>query len=97
MNLDVEMATEMVRLQQENKQLKERIQNILEGKEIPAICAKKYEEYEEQLAIREKQIRKQICDEIKEKAEYKNWSKAVPFVYVIKPELLDQIEQAKEA
>lgn len=43
-------------LQQENNQLKERIQNILEGKEIPAICAKKYEEYETQLAIRDKMI-----------------------------------------
>jgi len=40
-------------------------------------------------------IRKQICDEIREKAEYKNWSKAVPFVYVIKPEFLDQIEKGE--
>ena len=48
-NLDAEMATEMVKLAEENKHLKERIQNILEGKEIPAICAKKYEEYEEKL------------------------------------------------
>ena len=43
-------------LLQENKQLKERIQNILEGKEIPAICAKKYEEYEEQLTEKDKQL-----------------------------------------
>ena len=42
--------------EEENKQLKERIQNILEGKEIPAICAKKYEEYEKQLAIRDKAL-----------------------------------------
>lgn len=43
-------------LEQENKQLKERIQNILEGKEIPAICAKKYEKYEEKLTEKDKEI-----------------------------------------
>ena len=75
------------KLKNENKQLKERIQNILDGKEIPAICAKKYREYEEQLQEQidykdeyyhywqetkrelrnNKQIRHQVCDEIKEK------------------------------
>lgn len=42
-----------------------------------------------------KDQRHQICEEIREKAEYKNWSKVVPFVYVIKPELLDQIEKGE--
>ena len=32
----------------------------MEGKEIPAICAKKYEEYEEQLAITEKALKLKI-------------------------------------
>lgn len=43
----------------------------------------------------DKYIRHLVCDEIREKAEYKNWSKAVPFVYVIKPDLLDRIEQGE--
>ena len=94
--LDARLKDEIKNLQQENKQLKERIQNILEGKEIPAICAKKYEEYEEQLVRKDRfikmlqednrglrkglnrdalnyaieranTIRKQVCDEIREK------------------------------
>lgn len=115
-------------LEQENKQLKERIQNILEGKEIPAICAKKYEEYEEQLAEKDKEInklqqmaiidmqtkeilelqvatiRKQVCDEIREKLPYYEYSfqePEVPRVDVIEIRdiefILDQIEQAKES
>lgn len=43
----------------------------------------------------DKNNRHQICEVIRDKAEYKNWSKAVPFVYVIKPELLDQIEKGE--
>lgn len=43
-------------LEQCIKHQKERIQNVLEGKEIPAICVKKYERYEKQLAKKDKEI-----------------------------------------
>lgn len=84
------------KLRQENKQLKERIQNILEGKEIPAICAKKYEEYEEQLAIREKEIRKQVCDEIRDKVSVSSGMISSYEELLNFRKIIDQIEQAEK-
>ena len=89
-------------LEQENKQLKERIQNILDGKEIPAISAKKYEEYEQQLAEKDKETHKQVCDEIREKlkahCDYTDEENIGWYLVEHKIDtLLDQIEQAKES
>lgn len=80
----------------ENKILKERIQNILEGKEIPAICAKKYEEYEEQVAIRDKALELALSNLYYADKEY--YIRTVPS----QEEYVEQktkywIEQAKES
>ena len=71
-NLDVEMATEMVKLAEENKQLKQQLAE--KDKEIEElrdeIARQKYAEnttdYWVRKNIKEQEIRKQVCDEIRD-------------------------------
>lgn len=89
-------------LEVENLQLKEQLTK--RDKEIEELKAKletaeywnkKYDDLQSQKDIQT--IRKQVCDEIRESAKYTNWSKVVPFVYVITPEQLSEIEKEEQA
>ena len=76
-------------VEQENEQLKQQLAE--KDKEIEELKEKLYwTENGVKLALLME--RHKVCEEIREKAEYKNWSIRVPFVYVIKPEILDKIE-----
>lgn len=85
---DIEKEREIIKELQ--KQLAEKEKEIKELKE---------KEYwaENGLKLRDIFIRHQVCDEIREKAEIFGAGPIGKIGYLIKDELLDKIEQAKES
>ena len=106
-NLNVEMATEMVKLAEENEQLKEQLaEKDKEIKSLEQEIENNQRDYVSELAYytaeeNVKEIRKQMCDKIKEKlkahCDYTDEENIGWYLTEHKIDtLLDQIEQAKE-
>ena len=99
----LDTIVDLNQLRQENEKLKKKIAELEEDWQEELYEMQRAENHylveikklKKQLTEKEQYLCYKICEKIREKAEYKNWSKAVPFVYVIKPEILDQIEGEK--